>query len=181
MKRRDIIKALGFASPFAAVPAVSLASWNNQTGWLEEFRDRWEISELYNREVFKAMPEEYLTFKPVPEVMSFGRQFTHLAMGVSIYAAVLRGDSHTEEPDALDKEIVLNYMEMTSREFKNICGDLTEQVLYTKEHKHKNEEIWKEFSVADILLLAYHHTSHHRAQAIVYLRLKGIEPPRYMF
>ena len=58
MKRRDLIKTLGYASPIAAVPVVSLASMNNQTGWLEEFRDRWEVSESYTREVFHAMPEE---------------------------------------------------------------------------------------------------------------------------
>lgn len=181
MKRRDLLKTLGYVSPLAALPAGSMAGIKTQTGWLQEFSERWDVSEWYNREVFEAMPEENFDYKPVPEVMSFGKQCSHLAMGISIYASILRGDSHTEEPEASNKEIVLNYLDVTSREFKEVYTNLTEDVLYTKEHKHKKEEVWKEFSVADILLLAYHHTAHHRAQAIVYLRLKGIEPPKYRF
>jgi len=29
-------------------------------------------------------------------------------------------------------------------------------------------------------LLIFDHATHHRAQAIMYLRMKGIEPPRYV-
>ena len=36
-------------------------------------------------------------------------------------------------------------------------------------------------SRAWILVRRVAHTAHHRGQAIVYLRLKGIEPPKYRF
>ena len=172
---------MGLVSPFALATGLTLAKSNSPNGWLIEFSDRWEVSESYTRKVFNAMPEEYLTYKPTPEIMSFGKQFTHLAMGTSIYASVLRGDNHIEEPEANNKQVILEYMDKTSADFKNEVENLTEEKLYTNEHKHQNDEVWEDFSLADILLLAYHHAAHHRGQAIVYLRLKGIEPPKYMF
>lgn len=36
-------------------------------------------------------------------------------------------------------------------------------------------------SVRDALLNMYMHVAHHRGQAIVYLRLKGIKPPEYRY
>jgi hypothetical protein len=33
----------------------------------------------------------------------------------------------------------------------------------------------------DLCLRAYTHTAHHRGQAIVYLRVKGIAPPTWAF
>jgi len=181
MRRREILKSIGLVSPFTMATGLTLAKSNSPNSWLIEFSDRWDVSELYTREVFNAMPEEYLTYKPTPEIMSFGKQFTHLAMGTSIYAAVLRGDNHIEEPEANNKQVILEYMDKTSAEFKIEVENLTEEKLYTNEHKHKNDEVWGDFSLADILLLAYHHAAHHRAQAIVYLRLKNVVPPKYQF
>lgn len=181
MNRRHLIKTLGHISPFAFLPSVSIANGSIQTGWLHEFSARWEVSETYNREVYMAMPEEYLDYKPVPDVMSFGKQFSHLSMGISGYASIIRGDDGLDEPGLIDRNIIFKYMENCSAEFSSMLDDLDEERLYSKEHKYKDEEMWKDFSIADILLLAYHHTTHHRGQAIVYLRLKGIEPPKYRF
>jgi uncharacterized damage-inducible protein DinB len=36
-------------------------------------------------------------------------------------------------------------------------------------------------SSRDALLNMYMHTAHHRGQAIIYLRLKGVEPPQYRY
>ena len=181
MNRRKLIKTFGCASPFAVLPSMSIAKEGAQTGWKQEFSARWEVSELYNREVFMAMPEEYLDYKPVPDVMSFGKQFSHLSMGISGYAAIIRGNDGLDEPGIIDRTVLFNYMENCSVEFRSMLDNLDEERLYSKEHKYKDEEMWKDFSIADILLLAYHHTTHHRGQAIVYLRLKGIEPPKYRF
>lgn len=181
MERREILKSIGLISPLALTPGLNLDNENKTSSWLDEFKERWEVSELYNREVFMAMPEEYLDYKPVPDVMSFGKQFSHLSMGISGYASIIRGDDGLEEPGVMDRNIIFNYMENCSAEFGSMLENLDVERLYSKEHKNKDEEMWKGFSIADILLLAYHHTTHHRGQAIVYLRLKGIEPPKYRF
>lgn len=181
MERREILKSIGLICPFALAPGLNLDNSNNSNSWLKEFADRWKISELYNREVFNAMPDKYVDFKPVPDLMSFGKQFTHLSMGISGYAAVILGDNGLDEPDMMDRDVINNYMENCSAEFQGMLDGLDEERLYSKEHKNKDEEMWKDFSIADILLLAYHHTAHHRGQAVVYLRLKEIEPPKYRF
>ena len=102
-------------------------------------------------------------------------------MGCSIYSSVIKSDDPLTEPDKLEKNVILKYLEETSSEFNSVLSGLDDKDLQSTDHKYKNEEMWKEFSIGDILLLAYHHTAHHRGQAIVYLRLKGIEPPKYRF
>ncbi len=181
MDRRSTLKKFGLATSAIWLPTLNFSKTKIQNGWLNEFRQRWNVSELYNREVFMAMPEEYLDYKPVPDVMSFGKQFSHLSMGISGYASIIRGDDGLDEPGLMDRNIIFKYMENCSAEFTSMLDGLDEERLYSKEHKYKDEEMWKDFSIADILLLAYHHTAHHRGQAIVYLRLKGIEPPKYRF
>ena len=181
MKRRNSLKKLGLVSSSLLLPTYHYSKTKIQPGWLDEFKERWKVSELYNREVFNAMPEEFLDYKPVPEVMSFGKQFLHIAMGCSIYSSVIKSDDPLTEPDKLEKNVILKYLEETSSEFNSVLSGLDDKDLQSTDHKYKNEEMWKEFSIGDILLLAYHHTAHHRGQAIVYLRLKGIEPPKYRF
>jgi len=181
MKRRAILRTFGLASPSVFLPTLNFSNTNVQNGWLQEFSERWEVSELYNQEVFMAMPEKDLDYKPVPEIMSFGKQFSHLAMGISGYAAIIQGEDGLEEPGIIDRKVLFNYMENCSAGFRSMLDGLDEEQLNSKEHKYKEEDMWKDFSIADILLLAYHHTAHHRGQAIVYLRLKGIEPPNYRF
>ncbi len=181
MNRREILKSIGLVSPSALAPVLTLAKSNSSNSWLAEFSDRWTVSELYTKEVFNTMPNEYLGFKPVPDVMSFGKLFSHIGMGYSIYASVIKGYDHLEEPGKIERQVIQNYMEETSIEFRSVLSGLNEDYIYSRDHKYKNQDMWKEFSIADILLLAYHHTAHHRGQAIVYLRLKGIEPPQYQF
>lgn len=181
MKRREIIKSIGLLSPLALTSGLSVAKLNGTNSWLNEFTERWKVSELYNLEIFDAMPEKYLNYKPTPEVMSFGKQFSHIAKSISGYASVIRKDDPISEPDDIDKQIILRYMEDTSAEFQAMMQNLTDADLYSNDHKHKEDEVWGKLSIADILLLAYHHTAHHRGQVIVYLRINGIEPPYYRF
>jgi len=100
---------------------------------------------------------------------------------ISGYAYIIRRDNHLGEPGPMDRQIIFRYMEDTSAEFQDVLQNLKKAELYSKEHKHKDDEVWGKFSIADILLLAYHHTAHHRGQALVYLRFKGIDPPNYRF
>ncbi len=39
----------------------------------------------------------------------------------------------------------------------------------------------QQMSGHEVLMLAWDHTTHHRGQLIVYLRLKGIKPTDYKF
>ena len=48
----------------------------------------------------------------------------------------------------------------------------------------KDLNLWKgapPHSGTDICMRAYMHTAHHRGQAVVYLRVKGITPPTWKF
>ena len=56
--------------------------------------------------------------------------------------------------------------------------ELTEQDMAKKDFEPKPDWLADD-SVRDIVLRAFVHVAHHRGQAIVYLRLNDIKPPRF--
>ena len=132
------------------------------------------------------MPESDILFQPIAEQKPFGRHFTHTAYWNAFYAGSITGTPPPEEPESADRQAMRDYFEQTSTDFTELIHALPESELFAKAEKGKelwgkHGNYWKEHTAMDFLLRAYMHTTHHRAQAIVYLRLKGIEPPFFMF
>lgn len=127
------------------------------------------------------MPETMLNFQPTSEMMSFSKLFTHIGFGLEVYAEKLDGEAPGEEPVTTEKQTLFKYLTGCFEHFNNAFKDVKESELYSNKHHFPEEEPWKDFSIADIILLAYNHTIHHRAQATTYLRLKEIVPPKYRF
>ncbi|MDH3648313.1 MAG: DinB family protein [Saprospiraceae bacterium] len=180
MQRRRSLELLsGFGSALI-LPTTLTINENNASAWLPFFSTRWEIGKTYTYEIFEAMPDSMLQFQPNSEMMSFGKLFTHIGWGLEIYTGTLDGSTPREEPKTTRTEI-LNYLEHCFDHFDLAFKALKETELYSNNHRFLKDEPWKDFSIADMLLLAYNHTIHHRAQATVYLRLKEIVPPKYRF
>ena len=173
MKRRHILPVLAAA----AVPSPA------QSGsFVLQFRDsflrHWQVERTYTLAMAEAMPPEHYEFKPVPVQRSFGEQFIHLAGANTRYFSAFGLVPPPEVPKASDKETV--------RQFVGASWDYTIEVLkkLTEKDLLRNDlgtPRFKPHSGTDLCLRAYTHTAHHRGQAIVYLRLKGIAPATWAF
>ena len=181
ISRRKSIGLLSGIGGTLFIPYASSANSTDKKGWLSKFAVRWDNSTLYTNEVLAKMPDKHLLYQPTPEVMTFGKQLSHLGWGNAIYAGAIVGEEPVKEPTELSRQSIQVYLEVTSKGIKNLIESIDENLLFTNNHGSKGRAPWNEFSFSDLLLIAYHHTSHHRAQAIVYLRLVGIEPPKYRF
>lgn len=181
ISRRKSLELIGGIGASMIIPSVIKAQSNQPNGWLAEFAHRWDHSVLYTNEVLAMMPDEGLLYRPTEEVMSFGKQLTHLAWGNAIYAGVIKDKDPINEPEELTRQSIQAYLNITSKGINDLAETIDESQLFTNNHGGKDREPWNGFSISDLLLIAYHHTTHHRAQAIVYLRLKGIPPPKYRF
>lgn len=181
MKRRNSLGLITGLGSALILPNIFGFSRNDASGWLPLFSERWKVSETYTFEVFKAMPESMLSFQPTSEMMTYRKIFTHIGFGVDKFAGIMDGDAPGEEPETVEKALILDYLEDCFGHFNTAYKELEETQLYSNNHHFAEEEGWKDSSIADILLLAYNHTIHHRAQATVYLRLKEIVPPKYQF
>ena len=148
----------------------------------------WKTSGDFTLAVADSMPAESYNFRPNPEEMSFGQLMAHIA-GVNLNAcANASGLARPALPPTIaewakdtqkvevDKETAMSFMK-TSFEFCNrsVAAMTPERLDTIQGPPARNltgfEWLWGYFT----------HTAHHRGQAEVYLRVKGIKPPAYKF
>ncbi len=140
-------------------------------------KNRWKSSRHYSLAMLAKMPDQHLSFRPVPEVWTFSQQLTHLADGNVLISAPLRGEKPVYVGDpkqldraALEKHLASSYdLAETAFDRLKSDADAEESVEFFGERTAKRELFYRLLD----------HATHHRSQALVYLRLKGIVPPEY--
>jgi len=125
--------------------------------------------------VAQAMPPEQYAFRPDPGSMSFGELMAHIASTNYAFCAGLKDSTTPSVPSATDKEGVVKFLGSSFEYCSDIIPNLTEEQL-SKVHNSPDGRL----PGRELLLAMYVHVAHHRGQAEVYLRDKGITPPSYM-
>ena len=146
----------------------------------------WKVSKDFTIAVAKLMPEGDYRFKAVPEELSFSQLLIQVA-GANLNACA--NASGTKRPDIpakilaavkaqgdVDKDSVVQFLS-DSFDFciQSVAGMTAEKLDAMAGPDNRKmtgfEWLWAYFT----------HTAHHRGQLEVYLRLKGIQPPSYVF
>lgn len=177
MNRNTALKTLVGATTLTTTMAQS----QNEPykNFAEEFAPAWKRSRAYTLTIFNQMPEEHLNFHYTPEAMTFRAHFVHC---ITFTAAQLADRFGVKNPfdndtdfDKLSKaqvaaeigrfydwvnEVVGNQTPAKLNEIRGFAGD-----------KMPN---WRFFYAME------NHIIHHRAQALCYVRLKGINPEGYV-
>jgi uncharacterized damage-inducible protein DinB len=167
------------------VLAVSVAA---QTPQKDVLLKHWKTSGEFTLAVANAMPAESYTFRPTPEEMSFGQLMAHIAGADRNACANVSG--LTPPPyfpaieafakDTAKTEVSKDAATQFLKDVFDFCGKAIAEMPAANADKvvgppNRNltgiEWLWSYFT----------HTAHHRGQAEVYLRLKGIKPPAYTF
>jgi len=166
-------KSLGVA--VLLVLNFSMMAQSMQSDWAA----RWANAREYTLAVAEAMPEADYSFRPVDTVgMTFGEQLLHLSQNSRWLAlSKLKGQERPAKPsiDATDKAAVMAYVTQSFA--------IADSVLATLTFSELDQDVdWFSGPISKrrIGLLIFDHVTHHRAQAIMYLRMKGIEPPKYV-
>jgi hypothetical protein len=146
----------------------------------------WSTSKDFTIAVAKLMPAEDYGFKPVPEELSFSQVLIQVA-GANLNACA--NASGTKRPDIpqkirdaangkaeVDKNSVVQFLSDSFDFCNQAVAAMTPEkldALAGPENRKMTgfEWLWAYFT----------HTAHHRGQLEVYLRLKGIKPPDYVF
>ncbi len=175
--KTKILVALLFAVPVIA-----------QTSVPEAMTKHWKVSGEFTIAVAKAMPAENYTFRPNPAEMSFGEVMAHIASVNNSTCANASGLTRLPLPPKIaewskdsekvevEKDVVIPFMADTF-EFCNkaVAAMTPERWDKVQGPPARNmtgfEWLWAYFT----------HTAHHRGQAEVYMRVKGIKPPDYQF
>jgi hypothetical protein len=79
MDRQKYLEIIKGSSPLLLLPGGLTSSSNtNSSNWWKQFQVRWENTEKYCHEIFEAMPLSGFSYRPTPEIKSFGKLFSHI-------------------------------------------------------------------------------------------------------
>ncbi len=147
-----------------------------QNNFKEAFLIKWKNSLQYTLDVAKKMPEDHYGDKPVKDVRSFGEQLVHIGEGLAyIGKAALEFPTVPQPADVNDKEAVVSYLRLQHNALS--------KAIKAKEASYFEEttSFWAgRMPRRQIVDIVFNHCKHHRAQAIVQLRMEGIKPPNYI-
>ena len=165
---------------FCLLPLFMLVSLpvKSQDSFLSDYKLKWQNTTDYTMEFAKAMPEDYYAYTPTPVEMTYREQLKHIAGNmVWLCSSYLDGSKTHIDPSTAGnskKEIVA----MLEKVFA--YASETINALSEKDLNEKVDFISGEMTKRRILLLMTDHVTHHRGQLVVYLRMKNVEPPKYI-
>ena len=125
--------------------------------------------------VAQAMPPDQFSFRPHPESMDFGQLMSHIATTNYQFCAGLKDSDPPAFPSPTDKDGIVKFLSDSFDYCAKVIPNLSEDQL-TQAHNSPDGRL----PGREILLAMYIHVAHHRGQAEIYLRDKGIRPPSYM-
>lgn len=154
----------------------------SEAAHLQELQQKWTNAKAYTMALAESMPPEKYGFRPVEGEMNFAEQLTHLSSNMvwlcSDYLTTDKPPHSRKEIEAYSKKSKTEVLEALEESL-----DYASATLKDFDPKQLNETV-KFFSgpmtKRQIINLMNDHLTHHRAQAIVYLRLNGVLPPKYM-
>jgi len=148
----------------AGVPAEAAGEYS------KHLKALWDLSVA----VAEAMPAEQYGFRPHPQSMNFGELMAHIATTNYQFCAGLKDSQPPALPSPAEKAGIVKFLSDSFAYCGAALPTLTGEQL-EKAHDSPDGHL----PGREILLAMFVHVAHHRGQAEIYLRDKGIRPPGY--
>jgi len=151
--------------------------------FVKDFLERLENSKKYTLLVAEKMPEEQYNFKASSASLTFAQNLLHIGFAMDWHSQSLLGgrEARTWQTDTIFKVANKSKKEMVALIDKTFEEAI---LLMSNFDENKLDDTLDYFGLKrtkrQIFMLLADHITHHRAQMLVYLRLNGIVPPRYV-
>jgi uncharacterized damage-inducible protein DinB len=126
-----------------------------------------EQSKTYTLQVAEAMPEKGFQYKPAGAGWNFGELLNHITYGIQWwqdnYITANKTDWSPPPAKTKKQEIIIS--------LKQAYDDLQKTI---KKQSLTEQAVKGVHATID-------HITHHRGQAVLYLRTNGVEPPEYVY
>ena len=154
-----------------------------ENSFIKDYLVRLENSRKYLILVAETMPEKQYNYKASPESLSFAENLMHIGYAIDWHSQSLLGEraSRDWKTDTIFKVANKSKVKMLSTINKTFDEAIT--LIKQFDISKFNDELdyfGLKRTKRQIFLLLADHITHHRGQMIVYLRLNGISPPRYV-
>lgn len=153
-------------------------SVQGQDSFLSDYKIKWKNAADYTLQFARAMPEDYYGYTPTPVEMTFLEQLKHIGGNmVWLCSSYLDGSKTHIDPSkaGTSKKELIAMLEQSFAYATQTINALTE-----KDLNEKVDFISGPMTRRRILMLMTDHVTHHRGQLVVYLRMKNVEPPKYI-
>ena len=151
---------------------------NSQT-YLTEIEEKWANSSIYLLGIAQYMPDSLYNYKPTPDQMTFGEQLIHTGNNMIRLAGNQLGykdePKPTLPPNNAGPDKIRAFLKSSFAFAGKAIKKETTTSLDTETDFFAGSKTHRQ-----IINLMNDHVTHHRGQLIVYLRLNGISPGRYV-
>ena len=154
-----------------------------QDRFIKDYLERLENSHNYLILVAESMPEDKYKFRASNESMSFAENLMHIGYAMDWHSQSLLG---RREPKQWKTDTIFKVSNKSKKEMiATIDKTFNETIKLIKEFDTTNFDDELDYfglnrTKRQIFLLLTDHITHHRGQMLVYLRLNGVVPPRYV-
>ena len=148
-----------------------------QQVFLDEFMQKWKNAEAYTIEVAELMPFDDYSYQPTNDQKTFQGQLLHMVENMNWLSSTYLGGKAIEADLKNGSFTPGEVLEIVKEGFKNSMEAV--EKFDPASLEDKVDFFAGDMSKRQILVLMNDHLTHHRGQIIIYLRLKGIKPPKY--
>lgn len=141
-----------------------------------EILTKWKNASQYTINMIDSMPAEHFDFKATPEVRMFKDQIIHMVDNMIWLSTDYLGGEEFKSEKPTTKAEHIEYM----RAACDHAGRAMAVALRDTSLLNTQKDFFAgPMTGRQIIRLMHDHVTHHRGQMIIYLRMKGIKPPRY--
>ncbi len=158
-------------------------AYTQETKFIEDYLERLENSRKYLILVAETMPEDKYNFKATPESLSFAENLLHIGFAMDWHSQSLLGGREPIEWKNDTRYKVANKSKKEMIALINTTFKDSIELIKAFNIKHLNDTLdyfGLQRTKRQILMLLADHITHHRGQMLVYMRLNGLVPPRYV-
>ncbi len=163
--------------------SVTSPLFAQQDSFINDYLERLENSRKYLILVAQTMPENKYDFRASQESLTFAENLMHIGYAIDWHSQSLLGNRESRDwktdtiykvADKSKKEMITTIDKTFDEAIKLIkqfdLTQLDDELDYFGLNRTKRQ----------IFLLLADHITHHRGQMLVYMRLNGLVPPRYV-
>jgi len=177
------MKHILILTTFILFNLVTSPLFAKQDSFIKDYLERLENSRKYLVLVAETMPEDKYDFKASPESLTFAENLLHIGFAIDWHSQSLLGgrESIDWKTDTIFKVANKSKQEMIAIIDKTF--DETIELIKEFDTTQFDDELdyfGLNRTKRQIFLLLTDHITHHRAQMLVYMRLNGLVPPRYV-
>ncbi|WP_350286848.1 DinB family protein [uncultured Croceitalea sp.] len=171
---------MNLLKPLTAIATLLLSSCTpmtaQQNSFKAEYLKKLDNSLTYTLEVAEKMPESSFGFQPADDVRTFGEQLVHIGEAMAyIGKSAIKFEKVKPPKNTNDKRAIKNYLTSQFNALKTEIEDM--EASYFED----TTSFWAgRMTYRNILEIVFTHSAHHRAQAIVHLRMKNIKTPDFI-